>query len=65
MKHTFLVDLDTDSDTDAIGIAVDLKEAINTHFQYECLDVRPWKTQSLLSGTPIVPQTPGGVLPPN
>lgn len=55
MTATFLVEIDTEDDTDIIGIAMDLEETINQHFDYDALSVKPWKRETL--------STPAGVIP--
>lgn len=64
MKSTFLVTIDHGTDTDLLGIASDLTEALEGQFNLT-EDVRPWSHPSLQPASPLLgqpPQTPPTVL---
>lgn len=46
MTAAFIVQLDTGSDTDFLGIADDIKEAVETK-GFTVLECKPWSRQSL------------------
>lgn len=62
MRATMLVEYDTESDTDFLGIATEMKDVLDQHFSYPVTSVKPWKretTQTLIQ--PPLQQPP---LPP-
>lgn len=59
MKATMLVEYDTESDTDFLGIANEMKDVLDMHFSYPVASVKPWQreaTQTLVP--PLLQQAP-------
>lgn len=64
MKATFLTELQTDGDTDLLGIATDLKDVLDAHFEYNVTSVKPWHRDALNNASGVAfapPAAPGGV----
>jgi hypothetical protein len=63
MTAAFIVTLDIQDDTDFVSIAEELKDSINSHFQYECVEAKAFPREAT---KPLVapPPTAGGLIPP-
>lgn len=53
MKVTYLVEIETESDTDILGIGVELKETLDQHFEFHTLEVKPWKRDAITASLPL------------
>lgn len=63
MTRTFLVDLDTESDTDLLGIAADIQDALESD-GFLVQNVRPWSEHNATLGN-VSAQAPLVVPPAN
>lgn len=61
MKSTFLIEVETEGDTDLIGVAEELKNILDEHFEYDVSSVKPWQRPTMPGAAFAPPAPPSAV----